>query len=479
MSETITFETDIAQWKISKKDNLLFFECYDKIVGKFYKCNYSYNDRIFRIMKDYSKDSSTVPLGVSVIFFCSCESKVIRITISIPYSSDEIFEIKLDEVKQISDKDLIIQLQNRIKQLEAGLNKSPIDLNEIYTTLLKKNGKLLRFISDPSSDLCKIAVTQTYKAFKHVPLQTKELFYIAHAQNNKDTIANVQNCDEELLLDLVKNHDCKYIYKHIKIITHDLALELLNFNYEFMNVLSDILTDQDMIDFFNSYDNWDKLCPFIQNIREFPEEFLNKVISKISLGYLTCPIREKISLEQWKIAIENNPSNIQYLTFESNELINLALSRDGMALRHIPQHQLQYKYLKIAIENNIKSFKTVLIGNMMICFAQSTFNYHPDLIYHVIVRKPKYIKYFQYLNEIKPLEYKKACSIALKSSSRNLKYIEHQDDEMCMNAIENNSNNLKYVKNQTLELCLKAVKVNIENIIYVKKEFIEVVLKSL
>lgn len=179
-----------------------------------------------------------------------------------------------------------------------------------------------------------------------------------------------------------------------------------------------------------------------------------KIVADLSRdGLLLKDLKHVQTFDFCMIAVKQNPRALEFAKIQNEKICLEAVSNDASTLQFV--HEQTEKICRTALKNN----------TLAIQYIEPKFQTN-DICLDVIrefsfliksIKNPTYEMYMIAFEKGIDVKLSREKSLELvKHNGLILKYIEDQDDEICIAAIRQNINALQYVKNQTIKICTYA-----------------------
>uniref|UniRef100_A0A6C0EA46 DUF4116 domain-containing protein n=1 Tax=viral metagenome TaxID=1070528 RepID=A0A6C0EA46_9ZZZZ len=184
-----------------------------------------------------------------------------------------------------------------------------------------------------------------------------------------------------------------------------------------------------------------------------------------------------------RMAIDRNIKALKYVKNQTDEMCRFAITKNAFALKHVRNQTDELCELAVSktpyaleyVRNQTKKFCLIALENSTRYMFHTVFSYiikDPSKILKLNMDKYEFddIIYKRileaYLLECYKKDIQEIINYALSHFSPALKYIENPSYEQCKLAVKSFPNALEYIKNKTYELCKYAVEKNGDTLKY-------------
>jgi Domain of unknown function (DUF4116) len=335
----------------------------------------------------------------------------------------------------------------------------------LHRVLLSKDGMLLKYIDEPTDELCFQAVKQNGLALQFVKNQTEKLCYHAVKQNGLALeFVNREFVEKKLNLSSLEKYN---VYGNTnsddEVILWKIAISENPLAFQFIENKTDEVIDEvyELIHPCGSRD-YSLLLKFIDTQTE---SLCKKFIEKVPKSFMHIKEQtEKIC----EYAIQIDGKIIQYVNdeFKTNDLLKKAVRQDGLALEFIEnktdelceiavlQNPLAIQFVKNQTEELcLKMLKKLPVYSV----KQNAFSDYDMIVnvrygggYESTENSKKIKNILKYITTQTPL----ICEAALKFNGLMLDIVENKTEYLCIIAIEQNILSFQSVDEQTEDLCM-------------------------
>lgn len=368
-------------------------------------------------------------------------------------------------------------------------------INEnIVTDAITKCGKSIRFVKNPSDNLCFKALENDLSSINYIKNPTDEMYlmvskvfpYLLNKIKDKTKIKDEQDLcklielfpnnitdiikpSEKLSLIAVKKSG--NILKYIDNQTDEICMVSVQYypdTLEFVKNQTDeicivaLSQKGKLLKFVNDKKKY--ICEIALENDGLALEFIDDQTVKL------CKIALRKNIQSYKyIKNKNDDINLYTISLDADSLkdiINLsgiekisekvcieALKKKGSLLKYIPKDYQTYEMCHLAIENDPES----------ISFFDEKYFSCENLVKLALFKNSFVIKHIKNpSNEI--------CNLALEQNPLSIRFIENQTNELCIKAINLDTNALSCIKQQTVEMCFICVNKNASSMLNINDQ---------
>lgn len=343
----------------------------------------------------------------------------------------------LDDTQVFVDTDSILKGDTLCLSKFHKIEDMPIWQDETqHEALIKESYECLKYIKNPSIDVCKIAIDGSSLALKQIQNPTKEIFEYA-IKKHPYCFNSIKDPSYELCkLAMEANPINSFYYVPVKHRTYELCLIGVTNKGQLLKQVPSQHIDYDMC--LAAVKSDGLILEFVPE-KFYTEELCLAAIS--SNGYVLKFIEPNcITYSMCLIAVKSNGYAIKFCPekFKNEELCLATVTQKGSVLNELPI--ITMEMVKAAVPTFERAIK--LVDNPT-----------EDECMKAVSKNGNILEYInsEYVTD-------KVAELAIKNSPYSIQYIKHPSEKLQLMAVDKTPNSVTYIKNACPEVFLHAIK---------------------